>query len=175
VRLYADPGYGGAYKDVQGDVPDLRALGFNDSATSFGVPAGTNVAVYEHPNYEGICEELTASDPDLRGNPIGDDSISSLRVGQSCPLQAVLYADPNYGGKYIVLDFATPLGGGEYRAPTGTLYRQASSIYLAGGMSVHTCNSNYNVCEDFGASDPDLRDNLVGDDSIAYVTTRTRP
>jgi hypothetical protein len=173
VRLFADPNYLGGYKDVRGDVPDLRTLGFNDSATALVVPAGTKVAVYEHLNYQGLCEELTASDPDLRNNPIGHDRITSLRVGQSCPPQVAMFTGTNYSGDHRVLVDADGDGWADLEIWWG---HQAKSIYLTGGRTIEAfyIPDWYTTCEFFGASDPDLSDNVLGRVGAVtwYNTTR---
>ena len=52
--------------------------------------------IYEHSNYNGIEEVIRVDDVMLAGNAIGDDAVSSIRVG---PHTAVyLYTLPNYGG-----------------------------------------------------------------------------
>ncbi len=52
--------------------------------------------LYEHANFTGIEEVIRVNDVLLSGNAIGDDAVSSIRVG---PHTAVyLYTLPNYGG-----------------------------------------------------------------------------
>ena len=52
--------------------------------------------IYEHSNYGGIEEVIRVDDVLLSGNAIGDNAVSSIRVG---PHTAVyLYTLPNYGG-----------------------------------------------------------------------------
>lgn len=162
VRLFADPNYLGGYKDVRGDVPDLRGLGFDDSATAMIVPAGTKVAVYEHPNYAGLCEEITASDPDLRDNPIGDDRITSLRVGQGCPRQVAFFTGTNYSGDYRVLTDADGDGVASYVGDFWW-YRLVKSIHLADGTPIEAwyLPVHGSGCEYYAASDPDLSDNVI--------------
>ena len=56
--------------------------------------------MYSNVSYAGICEGLTEDDPDLRDNPIGNDRVSSVRVGGQ---RVALYADINYEGACLVL------------------------------------------------------------------------
>lgn len=65
------------------------------------VPSGTVVAAYEHTNFGGRCETFRADDADLRNNSIGNDTISSLRLGQACPV--LLWSEPNYVGNIVAL------------------------------------------------------------------------
>jgi hypothetical protein len=76
-------------------VPNLGAVPTNsgnpaepawDNITSSARAVGAPVAVYELPGYQGRCQTVAANTaaPDLRGSPIGNDTISSLRTGFEC-------------------------------------------------------------------------------------------
>jgi 3',5'-cyclic AMP phosphodiesterase CpdA len=66
-------------------------------------PSG--VTFYEHTWYRGRKEVFVADDPDLRNNYIGNDKISSLRIG-SC--KVTLYEHKNYRGKSITFTKDVP-------------------------------------------------------------------
>ncbi len=88
IVLYADPNFGGRGEALWKDNTDLSDLyqswwQMNDTVTSIRVPKGLRVAVYRGANYSGVCETFTADDTDLRNNRIGDDTISSYRLGAS--------------------------------------------------------------------------------------------
>jgi hypothetical protein len=59
---------------------------WNDIVSSIQT-SGTSMAVYELPNFQGRCESFAANaqDNDLRDNWIGNDRISSLKLGEPCP------------------------------------------------------------------------------------------
>jgi murein DD-endopeptidase MepM/ murein hydrolase activator NlpD len=69
----------------------------NDTVSSLDVPRALRgdladqqvVSLYEHTYYSfGRCEEFRTDDPDLRDNHIGNDTVSSIRVGVPCPSAA---------------------------------------------------------------------------------------
>lgn len=57
-------------------------------------PAG--VTLYSTANFGGSAESLVASDSNLRDNLIGNDNVSSIRIGPGC--SAVLYTEIDYEG-----------------------------------------------------------------------------
>lgn len=167
VQLFADLSYGGASRNVRGDIPDLRTLGFDNAATSLFVPAGLRVAAFSDANYGGICEEFTAGDGDLRDNPSGNDRISSVQLGKACPPGVTLFADRNYGGDYHIVVFGSS-GVDDLEG----FRRVASSIHVTGmnaaGYAVVRISMYETklVCTMFKVSDPDLSDDAVGNDGI---------
>jgi hypothetical protein len=91
VTLYEHANYTGASKTFTADAPDLRGhslrgnLTWNDQASSIRVSSGAWVIVYEHINYGGRCQVLTGNVTSLLDAPIGNDTISSLKVGTGSP------------------------------------------------------------------------------------------
>lgn len=86
VLACQDLNYGGACLIVRNDWPDLRTIGsFNDQVSSIKITGPTRIAAYSDINYQGRCETFTASDASLADNAIGNDTISSIRLGVSCP------------------------------------------------------------------------------------------
>ena len=169
VLLWSEPNYVGNIVSVSGDIPDLGFRFSNDMASLKA--QGTKVALYDLPNYGGMCENFTTDDPNLDDNPIRQ-RVSSLRLGVDCPPHGVLFADTNYGGDYLIL-----LPNPEYYGISGPLRDQASSVYVTRGTYLETENGyafrndfgSWSIglrCERFAANDPDLRDNIVGNDGI---------
>ena len=73
-------------------------MGIGDSDMDGG--AGEfGVTLYRDPGFRGVSETFTKDRSDLRGNPIGDDQATSVRVSRGC--MARLYQDPNYRGSYV--------------------------------------------------------------------------
>jgi hypothetical protein len=58
---------------------------FNDRWSPISTMGPAVVSVYEHYIDQGPLWTFRASDPWLRNNLIGNDSISSFRVGARCP------------------------------------------------------------------------------------------
>ena len=155
VVIYEDINYGGASRNfVAGSYSNIGS-DWNDRASSIRVPSGTVVSVYVDGGFGGRCENLRSDDADLRNNPIGNDSITALKVGQACPPR--LYDDPNYGGSYQ--QFFTSI-------PDLAAYgfsNRAESMTLQPGTFVSLYDQpNYNgLCEQFGADDTNFADNPI--------------
>ena len=77
VVLYADAGFSGDGLEVNGAVPDLVRLRFNDRASSIEIRNGA-WEVCVDANFRGRCEVITASSGRL-GTYRLNDNISSLR------------------------------------------------------------------------------------------------
>ena len=79
---------------------DSWGTGVGDACETVGSPPAEVYQVwakmYEHANYTGVEEVIRVNDGLLNGNAIGDNALSSIRVG---PHTAVfVYTLPNYGG-----------------------------------------------------------------------------
>lgn len=85
VTAYEHVGFEGAGLPIRGDIPDLRAPAyqFNDIISSIRLSRGV-ISVYEHVGYQGRCQTLRESVLDLRGSTVGNDAISSIRLGREC-------------------------------------------------------------------------------------------
>jgi hypothetical protein len=70
---------------VSGAVPALSSLGLDNWASSIRISGPARITVYTDDNYGGVCQTFTASNSWLGASPIGNDSISSMRVGGACP------------------------------------------------------------------------------------------
>jgi hypothetical protein len=184
-------------KNFSGNVPDLRAFTTPnpaeptwDNIASSVVATGANVALYELPNYQGRCETTRAGaqDADLRNNYIGNDRISSLRVGATCPPGVALCMDVNYGG---ICEFfpARDLGAGEFGnndaiLGTGNVIPNdsASSLHIEFVPSPTAYHIGAFLCADHGfrncgfttVSQPDLR-NMTAWTSSAISLPNTKP
>jgi hypothetical protein len=78
VVLFEDTQYQGRGFEVNGDMPDLGAVRFNDKASSIQIGrAGGRWEICEHANYQGRCSRLDADQAVLPRE--WNDSISSIR------------------------------------------------------------------------------------------------
>jgi len=68
-------------------------------ATPTPIPNG-GATLYADINYGGGSERFTGDDPDLQDNPVGNDSVTSIRVDPG--YYAILYEDIHYEGKYEI-------------------------------------------------------------------------
>ncbi|MBO9544865.1 beta/gamma crystallin family protein [Caulobacter sp.] len=78
VVLFEDPQYQGRAFEVNGDMPDLGAVKFNDKASSIQIGrTGGRWEICEHANYQGRCSRLDADQAILPRE--WNDQISSIR------------------------------------------------------------------------------------------------
>jgi hypothetical protein len=78
VVLFEDPQYQGRAFEVNGDMPDLGAVKFNDKASSIQIGrTGGRWEICEHANYQGRCSRLDADQAVLPRE--WNDQISSIR------------------------------------------------------------------------------------------------
>lgn len=78
VVLFEDPNYQGRAFEVNGDMPDLGAVKFNDRASSIQIGrTGGRWEICEHANYQGRCSRLDADQAILPRE--WNDQISSIR------------------------------------------------------------------------------------------------
>lgn len=78
VVLFEDPQYQGRAFEVNGDMPDLGAVKFNDRASSIQIGrTGGRWEICEHANYQGRCSRLDADQAVLPRE--WNDQISSIR------------------------------------------------------------------------------------------------
>jgi hypothetical protein len=77
VVLFEDPHYQGRAFEVNGDMPDLGAVRFNDRASSIQIGRGGRWEICEHANYQGRCSRLDADQAVLPRE--WNDQISSIR------------------------------------------------------------------------------------------------
>ncbi|RRN65269.1 beta/gamma crystallin family protein [Caulobacter sp. 602-1] len=78
VVLFEDPNYQGRAFEVNGDMPDLGAVKFNDRASSIQIGrASGRWEICEHANYQGRCSRLDADQAILPRE--WNDAISSIR------------------------------------------------------------------------------------------------
>ena len=78
MTVFDDVNFEGAALTIRRDVPDLRALQFNDRISSVQVPPGESWEVCENTNYDGRCFVVSGVERDLRRRGL-NDVISSMR------------------------------------------------------------------------------------------------
>jgi hypothetical protein len=122
ARLHADADYRGTYLEIDRDVSDLRgsAVG-NDSITSLqvrcegrgwsnssreggwgGSSTHDAVTLYRDLGFSGTSQSFSDDVPNLRSSYVGNDTVTSVRIGPGC--RARLYADADYRGTYLEID-----------------------------------------------------------------------
>ena len=102
----------GPFATLEGDAEDLGATAVGrDKASSLRLACGDHdaderpdlgpVLLYEERQFRGRGEAFEGDDPQLADNPIGDDTVSSLRVAAGC--EAILYRDADYVGASTIV------------------------------------------------------------------------
>jgi hypothetical protein len=153
IRLYKDASSKGRHVEIGTDVPDLGGIGFNDAASSAVLLGDVPVALYSEPFYGGTCVELrpggTTSIPAFSATLMGNDRVSSVRVGMHCdPVTAIFYADSNYNSSPTQV-------AGDVLDARGTPYASASSVNVLNAnrpMSVYKEPNFQGECLDLPAS-----------------------
>lgn len=198
VTLYEGTGYRGRSVTLTHDVPHLAdtALG-NDQASSLRVEwrgrgrgrredrrerrsedrsgdRSRGITLYADSNFRGSSEVFTSDDPDLRDNLIRNDRASSVRVPAGCAV--VLFEDVNYRGRSVRLtrdeSFLgnTTLGNDQVsslRVEIEGQGRQSPSDQE--GVTLYVDSDYRGRSEVFTRSDPDLRDNAIGNDRVSSI------
>jgi hypothetical protein len=155
ATLYQDINYGGANASffAGNSYRDLANFGWNDRASSIRVSAGTVVAMYSDIDFGGRCETFRADDADLRNNTIGNDAISSLRIGVACPV--VMWNGTNYTGGINWTSADIPDLGIKFSNLVSSLKVQGNKVAL------YDLPNYGGLCENFTADDPDLNNNPI--------------
>jgi hypothetical protein len=75
--------------------------GHSSRHSGSGSYSGHGVTLYHDYDFRGGSETVDHDIPDMAHNPIGNDSLSSIRVPPGC--QVTLYSDNNYRGRSLKL------------------------------------------------------------------------
>ncbi|MCX6023984.1 MAG: hypothetical protein NTZ05_20085 [Chloroflexi bacterium] len=137
LRIAEHPNLAGTNGLLKTDVSNLSAFaaGFdwNDKISSAEVtPAGAKAALYEHYGWRGKCTTVSGKLADLNGSLVGDNRVSSIRVGSGCEDWYV--SNIKVSGS---ANDATARAG----CPTGWTLIPQDLNEGAGGWSVHLCIS----------------------------------
>jgi hypothetical protein len=173
VYLYDLPNYQGRCIKITGDVPNLAAVGFDNTASSVRIEGAWITSLFADNDFGGQSSFFTRSDSNLADNVIGDNRTSSVgaRRGTRETLcddggeGVYLYDQPNYRGRCIKLtDSYTDLSVLGFNNIT-------SSIRIVGSWTAALyVDQNYGGARSvFTSSDPDLSNNSVGDHSASSI------
>ena len=103
VQVFAEAGYAGGRRAFGADQPDLSALTFDDVTSSVVNNTAVVVALYSQTDYHARCQQLDPGESvnDLTNTPVGNDTISSVRVGEQCRAIALLFDNADYAGMFL--------------------------------------------------------------------------
>lgn len=143
VTLFEHKDYRGKQAKFVTDVPNLRNTYFGqDIATSAKVDRGCRAILYEHPNYQGREIVLLGDAANLSGTSVRNDTVSSLRIDCTDRWR---YEDRRQAD------------------PRDQSYRDRR------GVTLFEHPDYQGRSETFYADDSQLRDNLIGQDSVSSV------
>lgn len=134
VVFYTDINYGGqcVTRNV-GEYSNSSSIGLpNDSISSLKIGSNVRAVLCRDNDYSGGCETFTGDDSDLRGNSIGNDSVSSAKVERRIPDIAhnvEFWTDAGYSGNLCYAENA-----GNYNL--SVCDEATSSLRMRSGWSV---------------------------------------
>lgn len=168
ATLCENPNNGGRCVTYTFDTPYVGNA-FNDIFSAVRLVGGATVSVYEHANYGGRCQVVSGDLANLAGSYIGDNAISSLRIGATCPAQppasgATLCTNADYTGQCLNYTVDTAYVG-------NALNDQFSSILPAPGATISVFqDANYGGrCQSFSGNVANLTGSYIGNDQISSL------
>jgi hypothetical protein len=78
--LYEHPNYQDRCVKFAADAPDLRTVGFDDTASSLRILGNWTVTLYRDLYGTGIASTFTQDNPNVAGDAIGDNQATSASV-----------------------------------------------------------------------------------------------
>jgi hypothetical protein len=172
VYLYDLPVYQGDCIKITGDVPNLDAYGFNDRASSVRIVGNWITSLFADSDYRGSSSFFTEEEPDFRDNEIGDNRASSIgaRRGTAATVcdggeGVYLYDQRDYRGRCVKLTDSYP------DLSVEGFNNLAASIRIVGGWTaaLYVDQSYGGALSVFTQSDPDLRDDAVGEGRASSI------
>lgn len=90
ATLCTEASYGGTCQTFTASTIDLGKSGGVSNRTASSAKglstSGTIISLYSQTGYNGVCETFTSDDSRLGDNTIGNDSVSSIKLGDTCPV-----------------------------------------------------------------------------------------
>jgi hypothetical protein len=164
-----------------GEFPTAESIGLpNDSITSIRLGAGTEVYACRDHHFQGICELITTDVPGLGNHPVGNDTITSVKIqtlgaATACvpgPSEVAFFIDANFSGGCVVR------GPGDYpnSETIGLPNDSISSFKLGQTAQVIACrDNNYGGnCQLFTSDVVYLGGQPIGNDTLSSAKVQTR-
>jgi hypothetical protein len=181
VYLYEHPNYQGRCVKLTGDNGDLRALGFDDTASSIRILGDWTAILFRDLYGTGISSTFNREDGNLADNQIGDNQATSVAVrrggggapppaGNSCDggEGVYLYEHPNYQGRCVKLT------GDKGDLRTLGFDDTASSLRVLGSWTVTLFRdlNGTGSSSTYTQDDSNLADDGIGDNQATSVAVR---
>jgi hypothetical protein len=171
AALFIDANFsGGCVVRGTGSYPTSESIGLpNDSISSFKLGATAQVIACRDNNYGGNCQLFTNDIAYLGGQPIGNDTISSVKIqprgAQDCK------PGPQQVGFFMHDNFLSPcslrnIGSYPNAATLGLPNDSLSSVLIGQGAQVILCvDDNFGGdCQRFTTNNPHLGNSRIGND-----------
>lgn len=142
VTLYRDSGFQGPHQTFTVDVPNLGLS--DDSVSSLRLAVGCQATLYRDTDFQGTAFSTTSDIPDLAQTPIGDDSLSSMKIDCQGPRRSDHRVAADQRG-------------------------QAERLARGEGVRLYEHRDFQGASELFAGADDDLGDNPIGADSASSV------
>lgn len=155
----------------------------DNSISSVMVGSGVRAYLCTDEGLNGVCgmfdSHVPFHHPNLSNNVTGNDSISSIRVEQESNKCS---PGPNEVTLFMHFDYHYPcqtLSAGDYNSPYDFHLPDngVSSIQIGSNVQATLCR-DFNLagpCDTFTHNDPNLSDNLIGNDQLSSIRVIVRP
>lgn len=179
VTFYKDVHFRGRSETFFNDVSNLRGSRIgNDQISSLAVAPGCSVTLYKHAHFRGPSMKVRGELRDMGGTYVDNDEVSSFTIrcrGGHRPDYDRPYGNRPYPDRddYGYQTGPGNYGGGGYGSG-GYGGGYGSGGYGGGGYGKREvtvfADANFRGrCESFRYDDPDLRDNLIRQDTMSSV------
>lgn len=180
VYLYEYPVYQGRCVKLTQDVPDLRDYDFDDTASSLRIIGNWTVVLARDLDGTGVASGFAQDDPRLSDDLVGDNAASSLLAQEVFVLPTENQCD---GGEGVYL-YEHPIYQGRCVKFTRSARNLrdyafdnlASSLRIVGRwrVTLNTIARGGGLDTAFAADDPNLADDLVGDNRVSSLFIQRR-
>ncbi|MFL5805567.1 MAG: beta/gamma crystallin-related protein, partial [Roseiflexaceae bacterium] len=176
---YEHPNYQGRCVKFTGDAPDLRTVGFDDTASSLRILGSWTATLYRDLSGTGVSSTFTADDANLADDAVGDNQATSVSVRRTNVPSAnacdggegvYLYEHPNYQGRCIKLTS----DAGDLRSYN--FDDIVSSVRVVGNWTATLYRDLYGtgISSTFTQNDPNVADDAIGDNQATSASVRRR-
>lgn len=173
VTLY-EHSYSGASATIAQDLSNLADYGWGKITSSLRHSPGAVATVYSEPNYGGRAEAVFFDTADLSPAYIGNDAISSIRMGAFVPT-VVFFEHSNYGGARRTYNSS------ETDMQNSGFDNQVTSLRVVPGMTItgYSLPNYKGRCQTFTGSTASVSGGDLGNDALSsfrygsYCDTRS--
>ncbi len=180
VYVYEHPNFQGRCVRLTIDFPDLRTVGFDDTASSVRMVGSWTATLYRDLSFTGIASGFSQEDSNLANDPVGDNQATSIRVQRLITLPpenvcndqpgVYVYEHPNYQGRCVrFTSDASDLR-------TFGFDDTASSVRFVGNWTATLYRDLIftGVSSSFTQNDSNLADDALGDNQATSIRVQRR-